>query len=198
VHKSSTQTNKCSREGQKQRSKETECALVWRTGLSGVPPNIVWCTRSVQGWTSHSLVSPGALRYNSPDCPVWQRSNGYFAQRSTAKERWSDEQWGTVRRVRAAGQKRTEHWTVLVRCGTDCSVPLVDKASNGQKLQNPNGWVTWLAHRTVSGDAPDCSVRPSTAACPNGCLVVEGYKYPPTTTTPSIQEFWISHSLQEL
>ena len=71
----------------------------------------------------------------------------------------------------------------------DCPVPLEDKASNGQKLQNPNGWVTWLAHRTVSGGAPDCPVRPSTAAIPNGCLVVEGYKYPPTTTTPSIQDF---------
>jgi hypothetical protein len=35
--------------GQIQRSKETECALVWRTGLSGVPPDSVWCTRSVQG-----------------------------------------------------------------------------------------------------------------------------------------------------
>jgi hypothetical protein len=32
-------------------------------------------------------------------------------------------------------------------------------------------------------------VRPSTAACPNGCLVVEGYKYPPTTTTTKIQDF---------
>jgi hypothetical protein len=31
----------------------------------------------------------------------------------------------------------------------DCPVPLEDKASNGQKLQNPNGLVTWLAHRTV-------------------------------------------------
>jgi hypothetical protein len=29
---------------------------------------------------------------------------------------------------------------------------------------NPNGWVTWLAHRTVSGGAPDCPVSPSTAA----------------------------------
>jgi hypothetical protein len=29
-------------------------------------------------------------------------------------------------------------------------------------------------------------VRPSAAALPNGLLVVEGYKYPPTTTTPSI------------
>jgi hypothetical protein len=58
-------------------------------------------------------------------------------------------------------------------------VPLEDKASNGQKLQNPNGWVMWLAHQTVSGGAPDCPVRPSTASCPNSCLVVEGYKYPP-------------------
>jgi hypothetical protein len=30
-----------------------------------------------------------------------------------------------------------------------CPVPLEDKASNGQKLPNPNGWGTWLAHRTV-------------------------------------------------
>ena len=35
-----------------------------------------------------------------------------------------------------------------------------------QKLQrsNPNGRVTWLAHRTVSGGAPDCLVRLSTVA----------------------------------
>jgi hypothetical protein len=45
-------------------------------------------------------------------------------------------------------------------------------------LPNPNGWVMWLAHRTVSGGAPDCPVRSSTAALPNGLLVVEGYKYP--------------------
>jgi hypothetical protein len=28
----------------------------------------------------------------------------------------------------------------------------------------PNGRVTWLAHRTVSGGAPDCPLRPSTVA----------------------------------
>jgi hypothetical protein len=60
----------------------------------------------------------------------------------------------------------------------DCPVPLEDKASNGRKLPNSNGWVAWLAHRTLSGGTPDCSVRPSTAACPNGYVVVEGFKYP--------------------
>jgi hypothetical protein len=80
----------------------------------------------------------------------------------------------------------------------DCSVPLEDKASNDRQCLNPNSWVTWLAHQTVSGGAPDCSVRPLTATCPNDYVVVEGYKYPPTTTTPSIQVSSTSHSIQEL
>jgi hypothetical protein len=37
----------------------------------------------------------------------------------------------------------------LSSAAPDCLVPLDDKASNGHKLQNPNGWVTWLAHRTI-------------------------------------------------
>jgi hypothetical protein len=36
------------------RSKELECAMDWRTGLSGVPPGSVRCTRTVQVSTSHS------------------------------------------------------------------------------------------------------------------------------------------------
>jgi hypothetical protein len=68
----------------------------------------------------------------------------------------------------------------------DCLVPLEDKASNSQKLPNPNGWVMWLVHRTVSRGTPDYPVRPSTAACPNGQLVVEGYKCPhPPPLQPS-------------
>ena len=69
-----------------------------------------------------------------------------------------------------------------------------------QKLQRSesNALVTWQAHRTVSSGAPDCPVRPSTDNLSNGYVVVEGYKYPPTTTTPSIQVFQTSHSIQEL
>jgi hypothetical protein len=68
-----------------------------------------------------------------------------------------------------------------------------------QKLQrsNPNGRVTWLAHRTVSGGAPDCPVRPSIAEFPNGHIGGWGYKYPPTTTLQGIQAFTTSHSIQE-
>jgi hypothetical protein len=42
----------------------------------------------------------------------------------------------------------------------------------------PNGWVTWLAHRTVSGGALDCPVRPSTDSLPNSHFGGWGYKYP--------------------
>jgi hypothetical protein len=71
------------------------------------------------------------------------------------------------------------------------------QSSNGRNRQNPNGWVTWLAHRTVSGGAPDCPVRPSTAALPNGCFGGWGYKYPLTTTIQGIQAFTTPHSIQE-
>jgi hypothetical protein len=69
--------------------------------------------------------------------------------------------------------------------------------SNGRLRQNPNDWVTWLAHRTVFGGAPDCPLCPSTAATPTVVLVIEGYKYPPTTSTPTIQAFNTLHSIQE-
>jgi hypothetical protein len=39
-------------------------------------PDSVRCTRVVQTRTSHSQGFGGALCYNSPDCPVSQRSNG--------------------------------------------------------------------------------------------------------------------------
>jgi hypothetical protein len=85
-----------------------------------------------------------------------------------------------------------------VRCDNGLSDAPRSQSSNNRNRQNPNGWVTWLAHRTVSGGAPDCPVCPSTDSLPNGCIGGWGYKYPPTTTTPSIQVFQTSHSIQEL
>jgi hypothetical protein len=80
--------------------------------------------------------------------------------------------------VRAVVRGAPDSEQCLSGAAPDCPMPLEDKASNSQKLPNPNGWVTWLAHRTVSSGAPDCPVRPSTAAIPNDYVVVEGYKYP--------------------
>jgi hypothetical protein len=86
---------------------------------------------------------------------------------------------------------------VPVRCSTELSVAPSCQSSNGRNRQNPNGWVTWLAHRAVSGGAQDCPMRPSTAALPNGCFGGWGYKYPSTTTIQGIQAFTTPHSMQE-
>jgi hypothetical protein len=59
---------------------------------------------------------------------------------------------------------------------------------------NPNGWVTWLAHRIVSGGALDCPVRHTTATPPNGHFGGWGYKYPEPPTLQGIQVF--SHCIQ--
>jgi hypothetical protein len=147
--------------------------------MSGVPPDSVRCTRTVQGPTSHSRVSSGALRYNSPDCPVHQRSNGSFAQRLTAK---AEEHRNNVQLCVKESKRRVRGASDSEQCmsgvAPDCPMAQEDKASNGRQLPNPNSWVTWLTHQTVSSGAPDCPVRPSIAALPNGLLVVEGYKYP--------------------
>jgi hypothetical protein len=79
---------------------------------------------------------------------------------------------------------------VPVRCGTGLSGATRSQRSNGRLRQNPNGWVTWLVHRTVR-----CTHRQQPP--PTTVLVVEGYKYPPTTTTPTIQAFTTMHSIQE-
>jgi hypothetical protein len=89
------------------------------------------------------------LRYNSPDCPpdcpVCQRSNGYY----NANGRLPGQLMRySARRSQGRARRRTRHSTGPVRCTTGLSGgPDVRR----QKLQRSesNGQVTWLAHRTV-------------------------------------------------
>jgi hypothetical protein len=62
---------------------------------------------------------------------------------------------------------------------------------------NPNGLLTWLAHRTVSGGTPDCSVRHATAAFQRPFLVV-GAINTPTTPHSMASKFLHFYTLQEL
>jgi hypothetical protein len=61
----------------KRAKEKPKCALGWRTGLSGVPPDSVRCTREDQLELATFGFLEKPLRYNSPDCPVCQQSNGY-------------------------------------------------------------------------------------------------------------------------
>jgi hypothetical protein len=55
----------------------------------------------------------------------------------------------------------------------------------------PNGGVTWLAHRTVSGGTPDCPVRHATDSLPTATFGGWGYKYPnhPTFIASKFSDF---------
>jgi hypothetical protein len=117
---------------------------------------------------------------------VCQRSNGYTAPTVVCN--------GTVKvnsarlRAQKSEQRKKAHQTV------NSDYPVHHRTvwwPSCQKLQRsePNALVTWLAHRTLSGGAPDCPVRHTTAASTNGHFGGWGYKYPPTTTLQCIQVF---------
>jgi hypothetical protein len=62
---------------------------------------------------------------------------------------------------------------------------------------NPNGRMTWLAHRTVSGGTPDCPVRHATDSPPTTTFGGWGYKYPNHPTFKA-SKFSTFNTLQEL
>jgi hypothetical protein len=151
------------------------------------------CHRTVSGapgWIiSNSVPSgfwkmPSAIIHWTVRCAM--RSNGYSATVDSNGNLKS----ATVREQCAQSQSRCQkaHRTVKSTCLVHHRTVRWPLLSELQR-SNPNGWVTWLVHRTVSGGAPDCPVRPSTVAFPNGHFGGWGYKYLPTTTLQGIQVF---------
>jgi hypothetical protein len=82
----------------------------------------------------------------APDCPVCQRSNG--RQHNGRVQRLADT--AIVRRQFAQSQSRRQkaHQTVNSTCPVHHRTVQWPHLSELQR-SNPNGWVTWLAHRTV-------------------------------------------------
>jgi hypothetical protein len=169
-----------------------------------VPPYTVRCTResnsklaTFENSGSRSAIIHRTVRCSTglsgvaPDCPVCQRSNGYTAPTVVCNR---TVKMNSARlRAQKSEQRQKAHRTV----NSDCPVHHWNvRWPRSQKLQqsNPNGRVTWLAHRTVSGGAPDCLVRPSTDSLLNGHFGGWGYKYPPTTTLQGIQVFSLQTS----
>jgi hypothetical protein len=117
---------------------------------------------------------------------VCQRRNGYSAPTVVCNA--TVKRYSAWLRAQKSEQAQKAHRTM----NSDCPVHhRTVRWPTCQKLQrsNPNGLVTWLAHRTMSGGAPDCPVRHTTAASINGSFGGWGYKYPPTTTLQCIQVF---------
>jgi hypothetical protein len=136
---------KSPRKGSNKKSKrQPKATLVWRTGLSGVPPDSVRCTREISSKlaTFGNLGSHSTIIHRTVRCA--KRSNG--SQRNGRVQRSANN--ATVRGLCAQKSEQAQMAHRTVRWPT-C-----------HKLQrsNPNGWVTWLAHRTVSGAPIDSRV----------------------------------------
>jgi hypothetical protein len=140
-----------------------------------VPPDSARCTREINSKlaTFGNSGSHSAIIHRTVQCA--KRSNDYLRQRSSTTATLNREQC----QLRAQSQSRRQ----MVHRTVNRSCPVHHRTVRWptcQKLQrpNPNGWVTWLAHRTVSGGTPDCPVRHTTAAFPNDHFGGWGYKYP--------------------
>jgi hypothetical protein len=96
------------------------------------------------------------------------------AQRSTATA------FNALQCAQRSEHAREAHRTVYKNCPVHHRTAQRPHKSEVQR-SNPNGLLTWLAHRTVFGGAPDCPVRHTTAHFQRPFLVVGAINTPTTS-----------------
>jgi hypothetical protein len=122
-----------------------------------VSPNSVRCTRELDA----ELATFGKIRGRSAIIhrTVWCVSGATATSRATV----DCNAFNARLRAQRSEHAQQAHRTVYRTCPVHHRTTRRPHLSELQRL-NPNGRVTWLAHRTVSGGAPDCPVRHATAA----------------------------------
>jgi hypothetical protein len=158
--------------------------------VSGAPPDSVRCTMEFHSKLATFGIQGGrsAIIHRTVWCSTGLSCvpSGATVVRANGRLQRYSEQCNCARTSQSRRQKahRTVNRTYPVHHRTV-------RWPRCQKLQRsePNGLMTWLAHRTVSGGAPDCLVHHTTEAFTNGHFGGWGYKYPPTTTLQCIQVF---------
>jgi hypothetical protein len=162
--------------------------------VSGAPGRTTLNCSASGIWGATPLKFTG-LSGVAPDCPVYHAEQRLTAPTIVCK---SEQCVNSARTARVESEQVPEGAPDSEQC---CPVHhRTVRWPHLSELQrsNPNGWVTWLAHRIVSGGAPNCPVRPSTAAFPNGHFGGWGYKYPPNHHTSRHPSFQPTHSIKEL
>jgi hypothetical protein len=128
--KGSHQTNKKTEKGFKyreQKSAEVSPGLVHRTVRCATGQCPVH--QGLQLRTAHLREFWEPVRYNSPDCLVCQRSNGYFS--ANGRLQWHLMRY-SARRSQARARRHTGQSTGPVRCTTGLSGGPEDRSSIGQ------------------------------------------------------------------
>jgi hypothetical protein len=143
VHKGSTQTNKRLKLGIKFKgakkpsmpwSGAPDCPVCHRT-VSGAPGPY-----NVQLSTLGFLRARSAIIHRTVRCTSGATAPSRNGRLQKLKNQMNSEEQCAQSQPPVRGAPDTEQ--CLSSAAPDCPVPLEDKASNGQKLPNPNGWVT--------------------------------------------------------
>jgi ribosomal protein L40E len=186
--KGSTQTNKSPRKGSNTKNKRQP------KGSPGLAHRTVRCAtgqcpvhQGTQLRTCHLREFWEPLHYNSPDCPVCQRSNGYQGPTVVCR--------GTVKcysaRLRTQKSEQTPEGAAASEQDLSGAPPdyPVAQLSEAPTVE-PNDLVTWLAHRTVR-----CTIRQQP---PPTVLLVVGAINTPNHHTSKHPSFQPSNLIQEL
>jgi hypothetical protein len=152
VHKGSTQTNKRLKKGFKNKGAKKP-SVPW----SGAPHCPV-CHQTVSGAIGLYSLKLVTLRFLRARSAIIHRtvrctSEGTAPSRNGRLQKLENHMNSEEQCTQSQSHPSEAHRTL----NSACPVPLEDKVSNGQKLLNPNGWVMWLTHRTVSGAPIDSS-----------------------------------------
>jgi hypothetical protein len=131
-----------------------DCPVHHRT-VSGAP-----------GKSDSELASFGfPLRYNSPDMSGAHRTVRWASgATTTSRQRSTAGALNERQRAQKSEHARVAHRTAYRACPVHHRTARRAHKSELQRSEH-NGLVTWLAHRTVSGGAPDCPVAHRTVRC---------------------------------
>jgi hypothetical protein len=145
-----------------------DCPVCHRT-VSGAPPDSVRCTRDSNSELltfgnsgGRSAIIHRTVRCSTGQCPVAHRTVR-CASGATATSRQRSSAEGALQCAPESEQSQMAQRTVNSTCPVHHRTVRWPRRQKLQRSES-NGLVTWQAHRTVSGGAPDCPVRHATAA----------------------------------
>jgi hypothetical protein len=167
---------------------------IWRSKRNQVCSGVAH--RTVSGAPSPYRVEPATLGFQQAHSAIIHRTvrcatglSGAPAEQRLTRATVNSNAWTVrARSQRRSGQCPVRHRTV--RCHKKTTTPTINCSRTLT--------VRWRGGGPDS--APDCPVRPSTAAFPNDHLVVEGYKYPqpPPHQAPKHSEYCIQYKSNRL
>jgi hypothetical protein len=127
----------------KESKRQLKCALVWRTGLSGVPPDSVRCTRNPDAELAtfgklggRSAIIHRTVRCSTGQCPVAHRTvSGVPAEQRLLRVNGrlqTHSMRHSARQSQSSARRHTGQSTGRVRCTTGQAEGPTCQSSNGQ------------------------------------------------------------------